>query len=124
MDKGRKMITLKTLYKASEQEIFDQIASHLLTQNAASQVEGVPAYRDSQGRESAAGSLMADDEYSINFEGDDWLGLIRNNLVVGIHSRLVTHLEHIHDHREAGEWREELATTAQLYGLDSGVVKQ
>lgn len=68
------MITLKTLPQASEQEVLDQIAVHLLTQkqkcnNGKDQTDPnyQCLYRNEEGLKCAAGCLIADDEYKKRF---------------------------------------------------------
>lgn len=55
-------ITLKNLHEATEQQVFDQVAGHLLTQK---EVLPSPAcfYRGPNGLKCAAGCLIANDEY-------------------------------------------------------------
>lgn len=62
-------ITLATLAQATEQEVFDQVARHLLAQGVQStmmRLDGVSTtcqYRGEGGRKCAAGALIGDDEY-------------------------------------------------------------
>ena len=69
------MITLKTLGKATAQEVFDQVATHLLTQNERSLDGASCSYRNCDGLKCAAGCLISDDEYDNQMEGIDWRGV-------------------------------------------------
>ena len=58
-------ITLSTLSEATEQQVFDQVKNHMLTQMKKSMLEsnGDPcAYRGFDGLQCAAGCLMSDEE--------------------------------------------------------------
>ena len=75
------MITLKTLPQATAQEVFDQVAKHLLTQmkksvakraaESASDSKDYCMYRGFDGTKCAAGCLISDDEYKPEFEQKD-----------------------------------------------------
>lgn len=76
------MITLKTLHAASLQEIFDQVAKHLLTQNAPAAYFNQDGdrnclYRTFDGGKCAVGCLIADDEYSPVIENLGMRGLAK-----------------------------------------------
>jgi hypothetical protein len=69
------MITLKTLKNSTDQEVFDQVANHLLTQNKRSVSatdNTLCVYRSPDGLKCAAGCLIADDEYDPRMEGSNW----------------------------------------------------
>jgi hypothetical protein len=107
------MITLKTLEQATAQEVFDQVATHLLTQNKKSaemisvEIAGC-RYRSSDGLKCAAGCLIGDDEYSREMETRSWRYLIHINLVPDKHSDLICRLQKIHDDVAVAAWREKL----------------
>jgi hypothetical protein len=76
------MITLKTLHAASLQEIFDQVAKHMLAQNAPAVYINQDGdrnclYRTFDGRKCAVGCLIADDEYSSAIEDLGMRGLAK-----------------------------------------------
>lgn len=66
------MITLKTLPNASAQQVFDQVAAHLLTQKEKAKQFNTCKYRvehRDKVLKCAAGCLIGDDEYEGCFEG-------------------------------------------------------
>lgn len=112
------MITLKTLDAATEQEVFDQVAEHLLKQNAQSKHDLGCAYRGNNGLKCAAGCLIADDEYSEKFENRGWAVLVRNipNFPKR-HSKLIQKLQSIHDTHSPKHWPIYLQKLAREYRL-------
>lgn len=115
------MITLKTLPQASAQEVFDQVAEHLLTQNEQSYGDDMCRYR-SFGLKCAAGSLIGHDEYQSMFEGKAWNILTDKGLVPAAHQDLIVSLQMVHDDFSPKAWRRRLQITADKYGLDPSVV--
>lgn len=134
------MITLKNLHEATQQEIFNQVGRHLLTQNARS--TGIPpktvARWDSQIAQSclyrsgdlkcAAGCLIADDEYKPEFEGNGFLRvynlykeitgsfeLCKNNPDKAF---MLVSLQNLHDAGSAEDWRSGLEDLAEEYKLN------
>jgi len=112
------MITLKTLDAATEQEVFDQAAGHLLKQMAQSKHALGCAYRGNDGLKCAAGCLIADDEYSEEFENRGWAVLVRNipNFPKK-HRELIQGLQTIHDVRPPMCWPYYLQELAREYKL-------
>jgi hypothetical protein len=94
------MITLKNLNEASEQEVFDQVAVHLLKQGKVSQNSEGCAYRSSSGLKCAAGCLIADDEYKEWFEQRGWRDLVKDEFVPEAHGMLIQDLQGVHDNAE------------------------
>jgi hypothetical protein len=124
-------ITLATLKDATPQEVFDQVAVHLLTQNEQAG-SGVCLYRDDQGRSCAAGCLMANDEYDPKFEGFGWMGLTHKHGVDRAHLTLIDWLQEIHDdapryapglnlHRH---WRNKLVMLAENFSLNTDALSK
>lgn len=112
------MITLATLPKATEQEVFDQIVGHLLEQNAASSnVWGQAMYLDEMGRKSATGCLIGSDEYSTDVEGLSWDELIEAEIVPDDHRSLIFELQYIHNFYSVNEWRKALNDLGDQLGL-------
>jgi hypothetical protein len=116
------MITLATLGSATEQEVFDQVATHLLTQKqkCLSNEGGGCSYRNN-GLKCAAGCLIGDDEYYTGMERRRWNRLVENGVVPGDHVDLITKLQSIHDNNDPSEWRMALWHFANEYRLDSRV---
>lgn len=110
------MITLKTLPQATAQEVFDQVARHLLTQGKKSISENNQycMYRGFNGTKCAAGCLISDDEYKPEFENHNWLHLSGSNyLVPEEHCYLIMKLQDIHDGHEPEDWRVKLNNLAE-----------
>jgi hypothetical protein len=112
------MITLKTLNTATTQEVFDQVATHMLTQF-------VKAYSDSFGcmyrsgtLKCAAGCLIADNEYKKRFEHSSWSKLVRDELVPKEHKQLIIALQEIHDYCDEDFWLHELEVKANELKLN------
>ena len=96
------MITLKTLPQATAQEVFDQVATHLLKQRVASRnfATEMCAYRGAKGRKCAAGCLVSDEEYSTEMENLAWDQINypkRKFTVPQEHMKLITALQVVHD---------------------------
>ena len=122
------MITLKTLPQATAQEVFDQVAKHLLTQmkksvakraaESASDSNDFCMYRGFDGTKCAAGCLIADDEYKLEFENNSWSHLSAiNYLVPEEHCLLIMELQDIHDCHEPEDWRVKLNNLAEINHL-------
>ena len=117
------MITLKTLEQASAKEVFEQVKTHLLTQNAQSMSwgvdgEGVCAYRGDNGLKCAAGCLMGDDEYDHEMERLSWSWLVGKGKVPSKHSSLISDLQGIHDNYPPYDWYDMLTRTAMQHGIE------
>jgi hypothetical protein len=118
------MITLKTLPQATAQEVFDQVANHLLKQNKRSSIDGGCRYKGPDGLACAAGCLIGDDEYCSYFEGKSWGHLSHDRYATYIpkdHFKLIAQLQDIHDCYEPESWRDllnKLAERNQLKGIE------
>lgn len=126
-----KRITLATLPQATAQEVFDQVATHLLTQMAVSREGSVGSrclYRSPTGLACAAGCLIADDEYDPVFDtsgdGTSWGGLIYADMVPNTHQGLVGELQDVHDQFSPNEWLDELRAVAECRGLNTTVLEK
>lgn len=122
------MITLKTLPQATAQEIFDQVAKHLLTQNKVSRtVNGFCMYRGEDGLKCAAGCLIADDEYDIEMDsarkGGSWGTLVIHRFVPVEHADLIESIQRVHDSNGPAVWRERLTELARRYQLNTDVLQ-
>lgn len=116
------MITLKTLPEATSQQVFDQVAVHLLKQNATSELHsGDCAYRGLNGLKCAAGCLISDDEYKQDFEGCRWNDIAGKG---SNHFDLIRELQVLHDFYEPVYWREKLSFIANDFGLTTDVLKE
>lgn len=91
-------ITLATLAQATEQQIFDQVARHLLKQGQRAVVEGGTCKYRYNGLMCAAGCLISDDEYSENMDiSGSWGSLVEAGWVTTNHADFVYALQKMHD---------------------------
>jgi hypothetical protein len=114
------MITLKTLPKATAQQVFDQVATHLLTQKRKSKLKSDPlecAYRGKGSLKCAAGCLISDEEYNPAMEGNGWCRLIREKIAPSKHEQLIYSLQIIHDTHPVNEWETKLKWIAEINKL-------
>ena len=113
-------ITLETLPKATAQEVFDQVAEHLLKQKVRSvhSRDGC-AYRGVNDTQCAAGCLISDEEYNHLWDerGYQWYSLVRDRKVPGAHCTLICDLQRVHDNYQPDLWLRELDKIADSYGL-------
>lgn len=118
------MITLKTLPQATEQEVFDQIAVHLLTQNRKSSDRHQCMYKSKDGLKCAAGCLISDEEYMEFFERKEWRSLANDTYVPSNHIGLIANLQVIHDSYEECEWKNRLIDIARIKGLNTTAIER
>lgn len=125
-------ITLATLAQATAQEVFDQVATHLLKQNQKALMSGFGCQYRYEGLKCAAGCLISDEEYSPKFEvggspmGGGWRTLVGYNVVPYAHDDLISCLQSVHDGYLVSEWPRHLDRVASQYGLvplQSAVIK-
>lgn len=110
-------ITLKTLASATEQEVFDHVASHLLAQGKKSLYKGSCSYRGKDGLKCAAGCLMADSEYDPDWEGKSWFHLIEVGIAPEQNRYIISELQKVHDNASPERWREKLGLVAEQFDL-------
>lgn len=119
------MITLKTLKEATKQQVFEQVAKHLLTQYQRSINEfGYCMYRGQNGCKCAAGCLIADDEYMEYFEDKTWNTLVVKNDFPSNHKEIIRDLQDIHDCFIVQEWKEELKDLGKKYDLSIDFIEE
>lgn len=112
------MITLKTLSEATAQEVFDQCALHLLTQNEKS-YDGRSSrcrYHHRQLR-CAAGCFISTTEYKVSMEKHAWRDLTETDRVPDTHARLIGNLQMIHDNKKVIDWADDLINLAKHENL-------
>lgn len=124
-----------TMTKEQQQEIFDRVAVHLLTQNKKSErpVSAQCLYRGPFDLKCAIGALIKDEVYSHDLEGHRAniftvrKALKRSGVPVDVESeedaKFLTDLQDIHDLWEVTMWPRMLRETAQMYGLNADKVK-
>jgi len=116
----QKTICLANLHEATEQEVFDQVAKHLLTQKKRSTDSANEncQYRGDGGLMCAAGCLITDSEYNRNMEGASWDTLVEGGHVPRAHIQLIQTLQEIHDHTPVNNWYTSLKMLAFNNGLE------
>lgn len=122
----------------TDQEVFDTVARHLLTQKArASDAQyeekawSACVYRHSSGRKCAVGVLIPDDKYCADMEGRapdnssttglkirDAAGLTDDQV------RLALSCQTVHDTRPVSDWRQQLRLVAFAHGLSPAVLAE
>jgi len=121
-------ITLANLHLATPQQVFDQVARHLMTQKARStDFNGHCKYRGLNGLKCAAGCVISDDEYDPFFEGKSWDHLMsiiatRSSSRPLVHIELIGRLQLVHDGYVVSYWREMLQAVAVCFNLDSAIL--
>ena len=112
---------------ATEQEIFDIVANHLLTQNKKSllkpyahidYVDGICAYRGIDDCKCAAGILIPDEHYSSTMETGTWNALVEKELVPDKFRYFIRELQSIHDKSPVTDWKENLKNLANSHNLE------
>jgi len=105
------------------QEVFDQVVTHLLTQNQRSYLakqDGVVstcAYRGDGGLACAVGCLLDDEEYDPSLEGRGLAYVFDRAPRLAPHTRQLQALQQVHDHRTPPSWRTFLRTVANRHNL-------
>lgn len=112
----------------TDQEVFDIVAKHLLTQNKrAVNSKGFCVYRANDGSKCAFGVLITDEEYSSEMEHKgssilighkDYPSLDRFAYNIGI----IASLQHIHDTINPKSWKDNLKDLAYMYGLNTDIL--
>jgi hypothetical protein len=109
------VITLKTLPTATEVEVFEHIAKHLLTQLKKSQVGETCLYRHHD-LKCAAGCLIGDDEYTYEMEGNSWSVLVEERMAPDAHWDLIRNMQCLHDFGIPTNWERDLRAWADRLG--------
>jgi hypothetical protein len=113
----------------NNQEVFDTVARHLLTQQVRSVGEDRDGcrYRGHNGRKCAIGALIPDELYLPEMEGkyahqltDHYQPLAE--LLAGVDTELLGMLQSIHDVTPVDQWSRELIRTATKFHLSDDVV--
>lgn len=126
-------ITLGTLSQATEQEVFDQVAVHLITQGVRAVNElGLCVYLTADGKKCAAGCLISTEEYKklsvsvIDLNNVGWITLRNREIVPEENFTLVCDLQGIHDSLVYGRkvgLTTKLKNLAKVRKLDSSIVQ-
>ena len=108
-----KTITLSNLHEATEQEIFDQVSKHLLTQNSRAVLNlDICRYRGGNNSKCAGGCLMSDKEYKPGFENQSWYQLVLRKQIPVYNHIFISKLQTIHDSIPVEQWKEKLQELA------------
>lgn len=102
------------------QQIFDTVASHLLTQGKRSKDGEGCAYRGHGGAKCAVGCLITDGEYRKSMERMRVYALLDSGLLpnrLRPYAHLLAELQVVHDCVLPGCWPSALAKAARDYGL-------
>lgn len=110
----------------TDQEVFDTVAKHLLTQGRKSLAGGKCAYRGNGGRMCAVGVVLPNKLYKEMYEGKDVNYLLemdyRIDQLLGQNTTLLNDLQRLHDEEPARSWKKALLALAELRGLDPTAV--
>ena len=103
----------------TNQEAFDKVCKHLLTQMKPSKLGPRCRYRGPEGTMCAIGCLIPDDEYNVDFEGHN-IGGIRSSVksLRELELSLLCDLQSVHDDFDVSAWKSELKRIANDYQLD------
>jgi hypothetical protein len=117
------MTTCNWTLPATEQEVFDVVATGLLRQNRKS-TDGFGGcfYRGIDGCKCAAGILIPDEHYTPQHEGTRWANLVWRGMVPPQHNKLICRLQGIHDGCCPWAWRRELVELAANFGLNTAAI--
>ncbi len=119
------MITLATLFKATAQEVFVHVATHLVNQGkVCGDVSGCK-YRVGK-LKCAAGCLISDSEYEPGMDkgANDWPTLIGRGLVQSTtHDKLIIDLQNVHDQYQPSAWKTELEMVGAEHNLDTAFIE-
>lgn len=109
----------------TQQQIFNTVAAHLLSQGEKAQDGDECLYKTPEGLQCALGCLIADADYRDTLEGlgppdlDDILPQISDT---DLPMPFYEELQEIHDRMPVSRWRERLAEFAVIWGLDDSVL--
>jgi|ERR1051325_540693 hypothetical protein len=116
-----KTITTHNLAEATPQQVFDQIATHLLTQKKKStrkrEASDQCVYHTKRGKMCAVGCLIPKEEYESEMEGWAWSDLVGIFDFSDAHVELIQGLQHIHDTSKVSDWENDLKDYAQTLEL-------
>jgi len=108
----------------TDQETFNKVKEHLLTQNRKSYDTYVGCmYRSADGLKCAIGCLIPDELYEDRFEGLGVMELLRKStnlraLFDGLDVIFLMDLQIVHDTKDPKDWPECLNHLATVYGLN------
>jgi hypothetical protein len=107
----------------NNQEIFDKVCKHLLTQNIRCEKEGKCLYRNN-GLKCAIGCLIKDDFYNVGIEGrsienlDVQQALKKSGIDPKESKQLLSDLQFVHDNFNPDNWERKLEVIANKYEVN------
>lgn len=109
-------------FNMNKQEIFDKVATHLLTQNKKSSTTIRCWYRSPEGLKCAIGCLIPDHLYDKSIEGCGSFNLPKTIIdYIGLNDTsdryFLSNLQKIHDNYEPPMWKHKLKELAGYYQL-------
>ena len=122
------IITLANLHKATKQQIFNQVATHLLTQKKQAKIINETGtfcrYRiPNTNLKCAGGCIIADLEYDETCETRTWHDAIKLYILdfpyCNRHENFIGNLQSIHDSLDPSEWKKSLYQLTRDEKLDS-----
>lgn len=110
----------------TNQEVYDKVKAHLLTQKTKSYSKslGICVYKMARStKKCAVGCLLPDDLYEKSMEGTAVENLLRGypkvkKLFTGVDVSLLDALQTIHDKEPVKKWPHQLEVVATVYGLN------
>ena len=115
-------VTIHNLNQATEQEVFDTISAHLLTQKAKSMLHPKKppfeyeacAYRSREGLMCAIGCLIPLEDYKPEYEKEGWSELLEKyEKLPRRHANFLSRLQTIHDGCDPSDWPSRLRFVAE-----------
>ena len=112
----------------TRQEVFDTVATHLMTQRERASLNGQCQYKDPEGLKCAVGCLIPDDVYSPQMEGKSVRVLLASSPGIMLrplaaHLNMLSSLQDVHDRVHVSHWSRRLFRIAETYGLSPAVLK-
>lgn len=117
----------------NNQEVFDTVAKHLLTQKQISANLAACLYRGHSGLKCAIGCLIPDELYDPAMDDSSSNTGIEETLCEfpqirtlfnGVDERLLSELQLLHDQFDVSEWIDRLRSITRKYILDASVLHQ
>lgn len=121
-----KIVSLHNLEESTQQEVFDFVVTHLLTQNERATEGNGCGYRvkkEDRVLMCAAGCLIPDDVYTPKMEGLTWSGLYEHKLInIKAHKDFISVLQNVHDLNSVEKWKEKLVSFAEIRNLNYDIL--
>lgn len=125
-----KQVTIHNLGESTQQEVFDFIAHHMLTQGKKAQSAGGGCrYRIKIDKniihKCAAGCLIPDEVYKETMEGKSWYAVVNTlKMASNAHYSLISRMQSIHDYQQVKHWKQRLFEEASSRSLSTEILDQ